>query len=38
MQYGPVEDIPLVGSLDVMLGPAGGAVGSTTADGAVDRM
>jgi len=30
-QYGPVEDIPLGWDLDLKLGPAGGAVGSTSA-------
>ncbi|MFO7609164.1 MAG: POTRA domain-containing protein [Candidatus Krumholzibacteriia bacterium] len=34
LQYGPVEDVPLDGSLDLKVGPAGGAVGSTAADGA----
>lgn len=33
LQYGPQEDLPLDGSLELKAGPAGGAVGSTTADG-----
>ena len=34
LQYGPVEDLALDATWDLKMGPTGGAVGSTAADGA----
>ncbi len=34
LQYGPVEDLPLDGTFDLKVGPGGGVLGSTNADGA----